>query len=154
MFESLVASDVRNSTKEEVMKRAGPKHKYFVVIAGVMSFMVSAMLVLAQRDDIAAGRMAGEQDARANVKGREWLAAGCLFGPLGLAAAYVYEPSPPSTRLLGKSEEYVTAYSEAYKATAQSIQKSKALTGCITGCVTNIVLGGIGLIVAFATVWK
>jgi|GEM_PF-790883 len=141
VFESLVRCDVRDSIKEEAVKRGGTKHKYFVVVAVVMSIMVFAMPILAQQDDMAAGRAAGEQAARASVNGTLWLAAGCLFGVLGLVAAYVYEPTPPATELLGKSAEYVTAYTEAYKQTAKSIQTNKALAGCAVGCIANVALG-------------
>ena len=122
------------------MKRIGSKRKYFVVVAAVTSFMVFAMPILAQQDEFMAGRIAGEQAARANTNGTLWLAAGCLFTWVGLLAAYIYEPNPSATMLLGKSPEYVAAYTDAYKATAKSVQSSKALIGCIVGTIVTVVL--------------
>jgi hypothetical protein len=126
--------------QEGFMKRAGLKRKCFAAIAVVMSFMVFAVPILAQQNDLEIGRMAGEQAARANVNGTLWLAAGCV-SIFGIILAYLVEPSPPATALLGKSPEYVAAYTDAYKMTAKSIQTSKAWTGCIVGTLAYIALG-------------
>lgn len=123
------------------MKRTG-----FAVIASIMSLMVLAMPILAQQGDMEVGRMAGSQAARVNTNGSVWLAIGCLGGIsclggiIGIAIAYVVEPSPPATTLLGKSPEYVAAYTDAYKMTAKSIQTSKAWTGCIVGSLAYIAI--------------
>jgi len=111
------------------------KHKSFVAIAVVMSFVVFATPILAQQGEITAGRMAGEQAARANTNGMLWMAIGCVGSWVGVAAAYIYEPSPPATPLLGKSPEYVAAYTDAYKATAKNVQTGKVWTGCIISAV-------------------
>ena len=120
------------------MERAGPKRKYFVAIAVIMSLMVFAVPILAQQSDLVAGRMAGEQSARASTNGNLWLAAGCLAGIIGVVIAYVIEPNPPATALLGKSPEYVAAYTDGYKMAAKRIQTSKAWTGCLIGAVISI----------------
>ena len=113
------------------MRRADSRCRYFVVIAAVVSFMVFAVPVLAQMDDITAGRVAGAQAARASTNGTLWLAIGCIGGLIGVVVAYVVEPQPSATMLLGKSPEYVAAYTDAYRATGKSVQTSKAWTGCI-----------------------
>lgn len=140
-------SDAWNLAKEKPMKRAGPKHKYFAVIAAIMSLMVFAVPILAQMDDITAGRLAGTQAASASTNGTLWLAIGCLGDIVGVAVAYVIEPQPSATMLLGKSPEYVAAYTDAYKATGKSIQTSKAWTGCIIGALIYI---GAAILVAVA----
>ena len=122
------------------MKRTGPKHKCFATVALVMSLMVVAVPILAQQEELMAGSVAGEQAARASVNGTLWLVVGCFGGIVGLVIAYVFEPSPPATQLLGKSPEYVAAYTVSYKATAKKIQTNKALTGCIVSTVAYVVL--------------
>ncbi len=120
------------------MKRTGSKRRYFVAIAAVMSFMVLAVPILAQMDDITDGRIAGAQAARASTNGTLWLAIGCLGGLIGVVVAYVVEPQPSATMLLGKSPEYVAAYTDAYRATGKSVQTGKAWTGCIVWTVIVI----------------
>ena len=111
------------------------KQKSFVAIAFVMSLVMFATPILAQQGEIMAGRMAGEQAARANTNGMLWMAIGCVGSWVGILAAYIYEPSPPTTPLLGKSPEYVAAYTDAYKETAKKVQTSKVWIGCITSVV-------------------
>lgn len=87
-----------------------------------------------------AGRIAGEQAARADVNGGLWFAVGCLGGLIGVIIAYAFELNPPATHLLGKSPEYVAAYTDAYRATAKSTQANRAVTGCVVGCVVSTLL--------------
>ena len=126
------------------------KQKFFVAIAVIMSFVVFVTPILAQQDDIMAGRIAGEQAAKANTSGIMWMALGCI-GPVGLIIALVYEPNPSATQLLGKSPEYVAAYTDAYRETAKHVQTNKALTGCIVTC-SVIAVYYVLLITLFATV--
>ena len=125
------------------MKRAGLKHKHFAAVAVIMSFMLPAVPIMAQQEELMAGRAAGEQAANASVSGTMWLAIGCVGGLVGLIVAYAFEPNPPATQLLGKTPEYVAAYTEAYKETSKKIQVSKAWVGCIASTIASIVLSVI-----------
>ena len=58
----------------------------------------------------------------------------CLLHGGGLAAAFMSESVPPPTRLLGKSVEYVSYYTDAYRTESR---RSKALwgaAGSLSGC--------------------
>jgi hypothetical protein len=92
----------------------------------------------------AEGVVAGQADGRSSSSGFLWFGAGCLFTYFGVGAAYLITPSPPAMRLLGKSIEYVAAYTDAYAASARSVQTNNAWWGCI---LTNTV--GCGLYVVF-----
>ena len=89
-----------------------------------------------------------ERDAEADTKRIVWvggnfvlgIVGGCLLGSVGLLGAYIYEPSPPVSRLLGKSPEYIMFYTDAYKAKARDLQLKYASIGCISG---SVVAGGI-----------
>jgi len=115
-----------------VIKRA------FVVLLVAM-LLITPVLVNAS-DSASSAIVAADRDARANTSGGLWFAAGCLFGPLGVGAAYIMEPSPKASSLLGKSPEYVAAYTEEYKSVGKSIQTKNALTGCVVGAVVEAVV--------------
>jgi len=95
-----------------------------------------------------AGRVAGEQDARANMNGTAWFfisfVGGCISmgigGLVGVVGAYAWEPVPPSVPLIGKSPGYASAYTEAYIATVRRIQTSNAWTGFISSAMVWVVL--------------
>lgn len=61
---------------------------------------------------------------------------GCLLGALGIVGARFYEPSPPPTRFIGKSPEYIDAYVARYKSTRNDVALSGACLGCIAGTIT------------------
>ena len=105
------------------------KTKIYFVIA--MSLIVFATPILAQQDDIMKGRMDGDQAAKSNVNGTLWSAIGCFGNILGVLIAYAYEPAPSAMFLLGKSPEYVAAYTDAYKIAGKSVQTNRAWIGCI-----------------------
>jgi hypothetical protein len=94
-------------------------------------------------------RTAAEYDAEDDVNTAVWLAAGGILGvagnlPLGAIAiggAYVYQPAPPAERLLGKSAEYVTVYTDTYKAKSRNLRLSAALKGALGGAAVFCMLG-------------
>ncbi len=104
-----------------------------IVLALTVAVLVYPAVVLAEEGGgtSAEGAVAGQMDGKANTNGILWLGAGCLFELVGLAAAYLYTPNPPAMRLLGKSPEYVAAYTDAYGDAAKSVQTNNAWIGCI-----------------------
>lgn len=120
------------------MKISSPFH----ILVFYMAFLVFSMplVTLAQQSSVYAEAIAAaEADAEANVNRPLWFAVGCLFTSLGTVGAYVIEPSPPASRLIGKSPEYVAFYTEAYKAKAKGIQGRTALTGCLISGAVSVV---------------
>jgi hypothetical protein len=65
-----------------------------------------------------------------------------------LVISYVYQPSPPANRLLGKSSEYTAFYTDAYKDAAKKIQTKWAWTGCLVS--TGVAVVGYVLLIAAA----
>ncbi|MCG9134827.1 hypothetical protein J5I95_24480 [Candidatus Poribacteria bacterium] len=90
-----------------------------------------------------------EYDAEDDVNTALWLAAGgvlgiagnCLLGSLAVGGAYIYQPVPPAERLLGKSAEYVSFYTDAYKARMRRLQLVAATKGAAGGAAVFFLLG-------------
>ncbi|NPA80722.1 MAG: hypothetical protein GXO29_06715 [Thermotogae bacterium] len=76
-----------------------------------------------------------QMDVQNDVNGTLWLAAGFFLGILGVGAAYVLEPDPPATRLVGKDPQYVAVYTDCYKRAGKDIQVKKAAIGCVASTV-------------------
>jgi hypothetical protein len=83
-------------------------------------------------------------DARRDVSGALWFTLGCLFGVFGVGAAYLFAPSPQVTNLVGKSSDYVSAYTDCYKEHGRSLQTKKAFNGCLIWSLV-VLLGGGGI---------
>ena len=110
-----------------------------VVLTFSMPFVTFAQQNSLQMDAIAAA----ERDAQNDVNRGLWFLGGCFGGVIGVIVAYSVEPSPPVTRLLGKSPEYVAFYTQAYAEKAKKLQTNSALGGC---CVSTLYVAIYGVI--------
>ena len=92
-----------------------------------------------------------ERDASAAADQLIWLGGtfvgtsflGCLFcGLPSIAVAYIYQPQPPTSRLIGKSPEYVMIYQQTFKEKVRGHQTRGATLGCIGGSVVAAIVWG------------
>ena len=67
---------------------------------------------------------------------------GYLLPPVGIIGSYSYRPVPPPSRLIGKSPEYISAYTTTYKSKRGNIQVRWTSAGCLSGCV--VIAIGLG----------
>jgi len=111
------------------------------VVAGLLALTVIANPVLLnaqEKVNVQEVCTKAQMDAKTDVNGTLWMGAGFLFGLFGIGAAYLIEPDPPASRLLGKSPEYVAAYTDCYRDAARDIQVKKATVGCVIGTLLYI----------------
>ena len=108
------------------------------------------MYGFAQQNTVILGAKSdAEFDAEEDINTTLWLATGGILGvvgnlPLGLVAmggAYLYQPIPPVERLLGKPADYVSIYTDAYKARARRLQLEAAGKGALGGSAAFCLLG-------------
>lgn len=94
-----------------------------------------------------------EFDAEDDVNAVLWFAAGgvlgvagsCLLGAVAIGGAYIYQPVPPGDRLLGKSANYVTIYTDVYKARSRRLQLRAATQGVLSGSAIFFLLGMLNI---------
>lgn len=104
------------------------------ILALLMAMLTFSMpfVTFAQQNSLQAEAIvAAERDAQGDTNTGLWFLGGCLGGVIGVIVAYAVEPTPPATRLLGKSPEYVAFYTDAYTEKAKTLQANSALGGCI-----------------------
>ncbi len=109
---------------------------------------------LAQQNSVALdAKTDAEYDAEDDVNTALWLVAGgilgtagsCLLGTIAIGGAYVYQPVPPAERLLGKSAEYVSFYTDAYKVRIRRLQLVAATKGAAGGTAVFFLLGTLNI---------
>ena len=130
------------------MKRGLLFHVLIVLMFGLsLNFLMNCF---AQQNRVVLNAKSdAEFDAEEDINTTVWLAAGGILGvvgnlPLGLVAvggAYVYQPIPPAERLLGKPADYVSIYTDAYKARARRLQLEAAGKGALGGSAAFCLLG-------------
>ena len=122
----------------------------FQILALLMVVLTFSMpfVTFAQRNSLQAEAIvAAERDAQNDVNKGLWFLGGCFGGVIGVIIAYGVEPSPPATRLLGKSPEYVAFYAQAYTEKAKKLQTNSALGGC---CVSTLYVATYGFLMLAA----
>jgi len=108
-------------------------------VAFFLALLLLLTPVLMTAQDAANAAMEGKNAAERDTNKALWFGAGCLVGVIGVGAAFLYEPNPPSSALVGKSDTYVAAYSDAYTEKAQSIQQKYSLYGFAANCVLWVI---------------
>jgi hypothetical protein len=78
-------------------------------------------------------QLRAEQDAESDAKKVRWFFIGLFGSILGVLIAAIYEPTPPASRLLEKSPEYVAMYTDSYKAKSRSVQLRLSVIGLVIG---------------------
>ena len=132
------------------MKR-GLLFHILVVLMLVLIFNFPMQVIAQQRATFTDARTAAEYDAEDDINTAVWLVAGGILGiagnlPLGAVAiggAYVYQPVPPAERLLGKPADYVTVYTDTYKAKSRNLRLIAAVKGALGGSAVFCLLGAI-----------
>ena len=105
-----------------------------------LSLCIATFPMLANAQEMGQAIMQAQMDAAVDVNGCLWMGGGFLFGIFAVGAAYVIEPSPRAARLLGKSPEFVAAYTDAYRQKAKGIQVTNSVIGCIGGAILYVII--------------
>ena len=124
------------------------------IIKGIATVLFVAMftipvapVLIAQ--DVGIACADAERQARSDISGGTWFLIGCVIGPIGYLLSMT-EPNPPSTHLLGKSPEYVAAYTDCYRRMGKSIKTKNAMTGCLVGTGVSI----LATVLLWVLVWN
>ena len=137
------------------MKICSTFHVLVLVMAG-LTFSTPFVTIAQQNFVQAEAVTAAEADANKDISKLLCFGAGCvlsalffspspygyLLPPTGIIGSYSYRPSPPPARLIGKSPEYVAAYTSAYQSKRGNIQAQWTSAGCLSGC---FILGTIAV---------
>ena len=112
-----------------------------------MTLVLVSVPLMAQTTPSDGGYAAGKADGDRDGKGSAlWILGGCILSCLGVLIAYLVKPSPPVASLIGKSSDYVSGYTEAYKAKGAGNNALWAGVGClltgIPSCIWTIVSWG------------
>lgn len=122
---------------------------FHVLIVLTLGLSLNLYCFAQQNTVILGAKSDAEFDAEEDINTTLWLAAGGILGvagnlPLGIVAmggAYLYQPIPPVERLLGKPADYVSIYTDAYKARARRLQLEAAGKGALGGSAAFCLLG-------------
>jgi hypothetical protein len=103
--------------------------KRFFVIYLVLILSMPVQLLAYDESDIDMGKMKGKKDAMGDVNKICWLGAGVTI--IGFGVAMIWQSSEPDPAgFVGKSPEYVRAYTESYNSRVKKEQIIYSALGC------------------------
>lgn len=85
-------------------------------------------------------RIAAENDAKIDVNKIIWFFIGLFLNIIGIPIAYIYQPSPTITRILGKSQMYVLFYERIYKSKVRKLQLIYTFIGFVIPYLIGLIL--------------
>ena len=88
-------------------------------------------------------RLDAETHVIRDVRSLEWGLGGFLCGFFALGASVAYAPTVPTANLMGKSPDYIIAYTDTYR----SAMKRKNITAAGIGCLMNVSIIALWLLV-------
>lgn len=91
-----------------------------------------------QHPTAAEAHLMAEEEAESDAKKITWFFIGLFGHIIGVLIASIYEPTPPASRLLEKSPEYVALYTDSYKAKSRSVQMRQSIIGLVVPFVLMI----------------
>jgi hypothetical protein len=141
--------------RSKTVKTSSTFHVSFLFMA-VLTFSMPFVSIAQQNSVQAEAATIAEADANKDVSKLLCFSAGCvlsalfflpspygyLLPPAGIIGSYSYRPGPPPSRLIGKSPEYISAYTTTYKSKRGNIQALWTSAGCFSGCV--VITVGLG----------
>ena len=105
--------------------------KRAIAMSGVAILSMTLLNVAAAKTEAENVCAQAKIDAQKDENSEMWCIGGCCLGFTAVGAAYIVEPSPPETRLLGKSSEYVAYYKDCYRKETKRIRTRNAWKGFI-----------------------
>jgi hypothetical protein len=123
-----------------------------ILLVYVWMFFVFPVHAGAQAQDATIACADGQAKAGQDQSRGAWFAIGCLLGGTGLLVALIMEAHPPAVAMLGKSPEYVAAFSDCYRQKAKNIRVGGAMSGCLTAAAIYTALCVIYIVAILAMV--
>lgn len=113
----------------------------FPLLALLLSVICGSLAAQEMPSIIQQASAEARTDAHHDVNCLPWFTCGLLFLDIPVIVGFFAVSGPPLERMIGKSPDYVWAYTREYRATRRTLQVRYAGAGClITTTVVSIVL--------------
>ncbi|MEW6455799.1 MAG: hypothetical protein AB1410_03675 [Acidobacteriota bacterium] len=105
----------------------------------IISLPVMADQIVARTEEQRQAITEAEKQAEMDANKWTFFVLGLIGTAVTLLIVNFIEPKPPQSSLLGKSQEYVAAYTDAYVRKVKNIRLNYTLYGCLTGTATWVI---------------
>ena len=115
--------------------------KYVSIVMMMFLFLCSPVFAVETNVTVIEqqARLDADIDVIRDARSLEWGLGGALCGFFALGASVAYAPTVPTANLMGKSPEYIIAYTDAYR----SAMKRKNIMAAGVGCLVNVSVSAV-----------
>ena len=110
---------------------------FSTVILIVFTTMLYPIATYAQMTDVQQAEADARRDVGQDVSTISWGIGGFFCGVCAVAYVYIDKPQVPASRLVGKSAEYVSFYSDTYNREVKKKRGQAAMIGCLAGSILS-----------------
>lgn len=89
----------------------------------------------AQMTEVQQAEADARRDVGQDVSAISWGVGGFFCGVCAVAYVYIDKPQVPASRLVGKSPEYVSFYTDTYNREVKKQRGQAAMIGCLAGSI-------------------
>lgn len=89
----------------------------------------------AQMTDVQQAEADARRDVGQDVSAISWGVGGFFCGVCAVAYVYIDKPQVPASRLVGKSPEYISFYTDTYNREVKKQRGQAAMIGCLAGSI-------------------
>lgn len=94
----------------------------------------------AQMTEVQQAEADARRDVSQDVSAISWGIGGYFCSVCAVAYVYIDKPQVPAARLVGKSAEYVSFYTDTYNREVRKKRGQAALIGCLAGSILNTLI--------------
>ncbi len=93
--------------------------------------------IYAQMTEVQQAEADARRDVGQDVSAISWGIGGFFCSVCAVAYVYIDKPQVPASRLVGKSAEYVSFYTDTYNREVRKQRGQAAMIGCLAGSIFN-----------------
>ena len=107
----------------------------FALILLLFTTMLYPIMTYAQMTEVQQAEADARRDVGQDVSPISWGVGGFFCGVCAVAYVYIDKPQVPAARLVGKSANYVSYYTDTYNREVKKQRGQAAMIGCLAGSI-------------------
>ncbi len=108
---------------------------FSTVILLLFTTMLYPISTYAQMTEVQQAEADARRDVGQDVSPISWGVGGFFCGVCAVAYVYIDKPQVPAARLVGKSADYVSFYTDTYNREVKKQRGQAAMIGCLAGSI-------------------
>ena len=110
---------------------------FSILVLILFTTVLYPIATYAQMTEVQQAEADARRDVGQDVSAISWGIGGFFCSVCAVAYVYIDKPQVPASRLVGKSAEYVSFYTDTYNREVRKQRGQAAMIGCLAGSIFN-----------------